>query len=145
MVGLRRLACLPVVPLFGGGKARVQPIHVQDLANLIEALVTDDKFAGETLDVGGPDVVTMRELLQEIGRLDRGREGLMLHLPVGLPSAILWAAERAGIPLPVTAGQLASFVQDGTAKPGEPVFSHGTDLVPLSTMLRQSLAREGTL
>jgi NADH dehydrogenase len=145
MAGLRRLACLPVVPLFGGGRARVQPIHVQDLATLIEALVIDDRFNGETLAVGGPDVVTMRQLLQQIRRLDRGRAGRMLYFPVGLPSGMLWAAERAGIPLPVTAGQLASFVQDGTAKPGASVSSQGVGLVPLSTMLRQSLERQGAL
>jgi NADH dehydrogenase len=142
LAGLRRLARLPLVPLFGGGKARVQPIHVQDLATRIAGVVEDDWFNGETLEVGGPEVVTMRELLQEIGRLDRGRTPIMLPLPVGLPSALLWAAERAGAPLPVTAGQLASFVQDGTAEPGNLTHSREADLIPLSMMLQQGLAGE---
>jgi nucleoside-diphosphate-sugar epimerase len=143
LAGLRRLARLPVVPLFGGGKARVQPIHVDDLAALLGALVADDRFNGETLAAGGPDVVTMKELLQEIRRLEAGRAGMMLPIPVGLPSAILWAAERAGVPLPVTAGQLASFVQDGTAHPDASASSPGARLVPLSTMLQQGLAGTG--
>jgi hypothetical protein len=30
--GLRRLACLPVLPVFGDGRTQVQPVFVEDAA-----------------------------------------------------------------------------------------------------------------
>src|SRR5262245_34060209 len=47
--GLERLALLPVVLVFGDGRARVQPIFVDDLVEFLVALVEQDRFQGETL------------------------------------------------------------------------------------------------
>ena len=122
----------------------MQPIHVQDLARLMGTLVDDNRYEGQTLELGGPDVVTMRELLQAMRQLQSGRSGRMLPLPAGLPAELLWAAERVGLPLPVTAGQLASFVQDGTAADSAFAGAHRDELMPLAAMLQESLAAEGS-
>jgi nucleoside-diphosphate-sugar epimerase len=78
--GLWRLAGLPVTPLFGGGTARVQPIHVEDLVSRLADAVEDGDFEGRTVAVGGPEIVTMRDLLLSLRRR-RGRGGAAVNVP----------------------------------------------------------------
>lgn len=65
---------LPVVPLFGDGDSRVQPVHVDDVARAVMAALVREDAQGATYELGGPDVYTYRELLEGIaGRLGRRR------------------------------------------------------------------------
>jgi NADH dehydrogenase len=115
---LRSLAALPVLPVPGDGRVRVQPIDVRDVAALIVALLDADRFQGETIEAGGPDVLTMEEMLVRLrARLGRA-PGPRVHLPLGPLRAGLAAAERISLALaPVTAGQLAAFGYDSVADP----------------------------
>jgi NADH dehydrogenase len=64
-------ALLPVVPVIGG-KTRFQPVYVGDVADAVIAGLMHDATAGRIYELGGPQVLTMRELLawivQTIGR-----------------------------------------------------------------------------
>jgi uncharacterized protein YbjT (DUF2867 family) len=65
---------LPVIPLFGRGDSRVQPVHVDDVSRAVAAALVRDDVKGMTIELGGPDVYTYRELLEGIaGRLGRRR------------------------------------------------------------------------
>ena len=51
---------LPVMPVFGGGKSRFQPVYVEDVARLVEIISRGDialrsAVDGKTIEVGGPD------------------------------------------------------------------------------------------
>jgi NADH dehydrogenase len=75
---------LPVYPLPGGGKTiRFQPVCVGDFAPMIADAVTDDAHVGETYEVGGPTVLTLRE----ITNLVYESEGSSVSI-VGLPMAM---------------------------------------------------------
>jgi NADH dehydrogenase len=64
----------PVIPLFGEGGSRIQPVHVDDAARAAVAALERADAAGNTYDLGGPDVFTYRELWQALaGRLRRRR------------------------------------------------------------------------
>ena len=55
-------ARLPVLPVLGG-KTRFQPIYVRDLAQAIVMAATDPaRFGRQTFELGGHEVLTMREL-----------------------------------------------------------------------------------
>jgi NADH dehydrogenase len=114
---LESLALLPVIPMPGTGQVRVQPIHVDDVVDCLSAIVETGLFDGETFELGGPDVITMEELLQRIRRSHTGRTGRVWHVPLGLLRPPLRVAEAMGLGrlLPLTAGQLASFRCDGVA------------------------------
>ena len=112
---LGRLARAPVLPVFGNGRTRVQPVHVRDVVAYLAAIVHASRFCGETIDLGGPEVLTFEELLQRMRVAVRGSEGSALHLPVRLPIAVLRRIEEPILGLlPLTAGQLCAFVFDGT-------------------------------
>ena len=117
VAALRKLAGLPVVPIFGSGRVRVQPIHVDDLAALLADVVRTGRFHGETLEFGGPEIISMDELLLAIRNALGKPRGRIVHIPLGPVLPVIAAAEAvAGSAIPVTVGQLASFRFDGVAR-----------------------------
>jgi len=56
----------PVVPIFGSGKYRVQPIFVEDLASI--AVEASSAAGSQTLDAIGPETFTYDEFLELIAR-----------------------------------------------------------------------------
>lgn len=114
---LGRLARLPVLPLLGGARARLQPVAVDALARALLDAVADPGLAGRVVEVGGPEIVSMEELLRRLRAQLVGRRGPALPVPLGPLVFLLRAAGAAGLSPPVTAGQLASFRADGVLDP----------------------------
>ncbi len=77
----------PFYGMFGDGSYRIQPIHVNDLAEL--ALREAGESESRTIDAIGPETFTFRELVEAIGRII-GRPRRM----VPLPPRIAWLAGR---------------------------------------------------
>ncbi len=74
------IAALPVLPVFGP-EAPLQPLFVDDAAAAVAAaLAQPGKFGGKTLEIGGPEVVTMLDLHQRLASA-QGRERLFVPLP----------------------------------------------------------------
>ena len=138
---LSQLAKLPIVPLFGGGRARVQPILAADVAAALADLLAQERLQGEECDLGGPEVLTVEDLLRRIRRaLGRGKlRGV--RLPAGPPIAVLAALEKPLLGLlPVTAGQLHALVYDGVAEPNPLLERQRPRMQPLDEALAE-LAR----
>eukprot|EP00246_Nothoceros_aenigmaticus_P017028 TRINITY_DN804_c0_g1_i1.p1 TRINITY_DN804_c0_g1~~TRINITY_DN804_c0_g1_i1.p1 ORF type:complete len:391 (+),score=65.72 TRINITY_DN804_c0_g1_i1:306-1478(+) len=54
----------PAVPIISGGKTRLQPVHVVDVAAAVVASVKDEGTSlGKAYELGGPDVFTINELV----------------------------------------------------------------------------------
>jgi NADH dehydrogenase len=116
--GLARLASAPVGLVSGSGRAPVQPIHVRDLARLLAAVLRRRPLGRLTVEGGGPEQIPLIELLRRLRKASRGSEGPFLHLPLQPLRLVLAAMEPFLLPLlPLTAGQLASFANPGTAAP----------------------------
>lgn len=112
------LAASPLLMIPGDGKARIQPIHVEDLVEVFLRIVAEDRFDGETLEAGGPEVVSIEEFLRRAHRRYKGLFPGALKVPLKPGLALLRAAERlVPVVLPVTAGQFSSFTHDGVAEP----------------------------
>lgn len=134
--GLGRLArsWLTIVP--GRGRARIQPIHVDDLARVLAALVAEARFAGETVELGGPEVVEVGELLRLLSARG-GRRPPALHVPLAPLVAILGRVEGMFLPiLPITAGQLSVFAQDGIIEPHPAVEGWAPMMKSVEAMVR---------
>jgi len=113
-----RLARLPVMPVFGSGEARIQPVAVEDLAHAIAEWVDDEELLGCEVDLGGPDVLTTGDFLARVRTAVKGRSGPALHLPARGLIRLLAPLEGLLLPLlPLAAGQLYAFVYDGVAAP----------------------------
>ena len=53
----------PLLPLIGGGRTRFQPVFVGDVAAAIAAVAAGAGKPGTVYELGGPEVLTFRELL----------------------------------------------------------------------------------
>ena len=93
-----RLARLfPVLPL-AGANARFQPVHVEDVAEAVWRCLHDPASAGETFELAGPTVYTLRELVEYVSDL-AGAPRPIIPLPEGL--GMLQAATMEWLPTPV--------------------------------------------
>ncbi|MEP7380294.1 MAG: NAD(P)-dependent oxidoreductase [Gemmatimonadota bacterium] len=120
--GLERLALGGAPIVLGSGRVQVQPVHVDDLARFLVALSEHRSEAAATVDVGGPDRVAMRTLLARMRAAHSLPARELRSIPLAIPRQLLALAERiVGTRLPVTAGQLASFVNDSCAQPSDVV------------------------
>ena len=71
---------LPVLPLFGGGATRLQPVFVGDIALAATSAIDGVAQGGKIYELGGPEVLTLRETVELVLRIVERRRGL-----VGLP------------------------------------------------------------
>lgn len=114
--GLVTLAGALVGLMPGTGSAIVQPIDRDDLALILNSLVSE-RPGREIIEVGGPDQLSLLDLLRKIRVELRGRPGPMIRLPLELMRRALALIEPTSLGmLPLTAGQLAPFANDGIAR-----------------------------
>ncbi len=73
---------LPVLPLIGAD-TKLQPVYVGDVATAIADAVDGKTKPGAAYELGGPEVVTMREAIQLILRIAE-RNPALVPLPFGL-------------------------------------------------------------
>jgi uncharacterized protein YbjT (DUF2867 family) len=103
----------PVLPLIGGGKTRIQPVFVGDVAQAVANVLADEGTSGQTFELGGPGVFTfealMRLMLKEIGR-----GPLLLPIPFGVAQLMGLAGDlQAVVMAPVlTSDQVAHLRSD---------------------------------
>ena len=130
LAALEKLAGLPVMPVFGHGRTPVQPVHVDDLVAVLESTVREAAYDGRVLEVGGPTRLSIESLLRAIRRRLKGKEGPVLHLPLGPLLPLLAAGETVAFnAMPFTVGQMATFRFDGTADEAKlPSIQVGRDI-----------------
>ncbi|RCL02325.1 MAG: 3-beta hydroxysteroid dehydrogenase [Candidatus Tokpelaia sp. JSC189] len=67
----------PILPLFGGGKTKFQPVYVGDVAEMVVRALDGTILAGRVYELGGPEVLMFRELMEEILSVIRRRRAFV--------------------------------------------------------------------
>lgn len=110
---LTRLA--PAFPLFGSGETRLQPAFVDDVAEAVARALEDPAAAGRTLELGGPEVLSFREVVERVLR-HRRRHRLLAPLPFAA-----WELMARGLAVlpspPLTPDQVALMREDNVVDP----------------------------
>lgn len=97
MALFQRLANLPVIPLVGDGKYRVQPVHISDVvATVLQCLHALP--AQRTLDVVGAQPLTFVEWLQQLRRAAGKRPAATLAVPF---AAVMASAHVGRLVMPL--------------------------------------------
>lgn len=132
-----KMACAPVPFVFGNGRTRIQPIHVDDLSQAVLAIIDQDRFDNAAWSLGGRQVVTIEDLVRQIRRDISGRPvNRLLRIPLTPLSAVLRALEPFALGLlPFTAGQLTSFSSHGVTGRNDLMDAIQPCLRPLGEMI----------
>ncbi|HTQ09998.1 MAG TPA: NAD(P)H-binding protein [Fimbriimonadaceae bacterium] len=103
---LRRL---PVFGVFGDGSYSLQPIFVEDMANL--AVEQGAESGNAIIDAIGPETFTYRELVQTIGRLI-GKPRPIVSVPPGLAYAAAWVVGKLVGDVMITREEIEGLMQN---------------------------------
>jgi uncharacterized protein YbjT (DUF2867 family) len=89
---------LPALPLIGGGETKFQPVFVGDVAEAIARAVDGNARPGAIYELGGPEVLTFRQLMEYVLKVTERRRFLV---PLPFPLAKLKATFLQYLPTPL--------------------------------------------
>ena len=75
---------LPFMPVIGDGKQRMQPVFIDDVSRCVVESLATDAAANQVFEIGGPDVMSMDDVLRTMLRV-MGKRRPLLHAPAALP------------------------------------------------------------
>jgi uncharacterized protein YbjT (DUF2867 family) len=104
---------LPALPLIGGGATRLQPVFVEDVAEAVAKILTDPGSVGQTYELAGPGVHTLRELVSMTVRY-MGKRRLLVSIPFAVAEIQARLFELLPNP-PLTTGQVDLLKADNVA------------------------------
>jgi len=101
------LAKNPVVPVPGDGETLFEPVARNDVAEAVVRMLEDPKAEGETYEIGGPERLSLNQLIDRMGMiLGRSTPLPKMHIPRAALFPLVTLGERLpGFPL--TRDQLA--------------------------------------
>ncbi len=111
---------LPVLPLIGGGRTRLQPVNVEDVATAVARLLADPETAGQIYELAGPRAYTVRELVMFTLRLI-GKRRLLMTVPFAMAEVLARLFELLPSP-PLTTSQVDLLKVDNVASGTLPGF-----------------------
>jgi NADH dehydrogenase len=129
--GMMRL--LPILPVVSG-RSRFQPVYAADVGKAVtQAALNPRDHGGKTYELGGPQVMSMRELMEFIREATGHRRAL-----VDIPDAVakMIALGLGWMPgAPITYDQWMMLQQDSVVSPGAPALdAFGVRPTPLAAV-----------
>lgn len=98
-------------PVFGPGIAKLQPVHVQDVAESVELALSNPAALGKIWGVAGATVVTFDDLVRRVGA-GLGIRRRLVHVPLPLAMGVARAAVRVSPTFFLTPEALIGLNQD---------------------------------
>jgi len=134
---------LPVMITPRWVSTRCQPIAVNDVVAYLAGCLTDERTAGQTYDIGGPEIITYRDMMERFARLE-GKHLLIIPVPVLTPKlSSYWVALFSPVPPSVSMPLIEGLSNEVICRENSI-----RDLIPLQltsydTAVQQALAEEG--
>lgn len=129
---------LPVVPLFGSGEVRLQPVYVDDVAQAVVAALNLPAARGKIFELGGPRTYTYKALVQLVLNQTK-RKRLLLPMPYFIWEML--AALMAPLPRrPISRDQVNLMKSDNVVSAGALSFGElGIEPTPVERILPASV------
>ena len=130
---------LPFVPIIGsGGKQRLQPVFIDDVARAVAEAVESPAADNQVLEIGGPEVLSMNEIVRTALAV-AGRSRLLISFPKGLMKLLSTFLQMLPGP-PLTPDAIDFITMDALADPAEVQRKLGITVTPLREALATYLA-----
>lgn len=130
----------PVTPVVGAGTQRIQPIWIDDLAEIFADALRNPAAANRLFELGGPDAVDWNELWERLKRA-QGIRRPSVNVPMGVMRLNARLTERLPGEIPLTRDLLRMMeLGDNTADVRPAVEAFGVPLTALDEQLRRAVA-----
>ena len=132
---------LPAMILPAWTATRTHPIALEDVVRLLAFAIARDELAGRTFDVGGPDVMTYREMLETTADV-LGVRRWFVSVPLFTPGlSRLWVTLVTGAPRELVAPLVQSLRHEMVARDRALQDLAGVPGVPFREALRGAIDR----
>lgn len=138
------LAAAPLPLGLGGGVWRLQPIHVDDMVELVARLLRRPGPIAARLDVVGPEPMSTDALTQTLRRWLGLAPRAMLHMPAPVLSVAGWIGGKAGVGV-LTPESLAMLRAGNVGDVGPLIATTGFCPAPLDVALSRTPATPADL
>jgi uncharacterized protein YbjT (DUF2867 family) len=120
---------LPLVPVIGDGRTPVYPAYVKDVAHAVVDLVRREDARDTVLEIGGPQRLTMDQVIRTVQEV-LGRRRPLLHHPPGLMKVLV--RPMALLPRPMLSPGAIDFITQTVEIDTRPAMEYfGFPLRPL--------------
>jgi uncharacterized protein YbjT (DUF2867 family) len=134
---------LPVMVTPRWVSTRVQPIAISDVIAYLVGVLEAPETAGETYEIGGPEVLTYRELLTQVAQILTGRVPIIVPVPVLTPRlSAYWVDIVTDVPSGVAYPLIDGMATDVVVTDDEIRKLVPVALTPLEDAVRTALAEE---
>src|SRR5260370_23383863 len=106
----------PALPLIGGGVPKLPPVYAGDVATAVADAVDGKTRQGAIYELGGAEVLTMREVMEIILGIT-ARRRMLVSLPFGLAKLQALLLQFAPGPLKLTPDQVVLLRSDNVVSP----------------------------
>ena len=117
---LKLLRRLPIYPMFGRGRTRLQPTYVEDVAEAVARVMRRAETPSMIFEFGGPRVYSYEQFLRAVAH-QAGLAPLLIPIPFAVWHALAWASEILPGP-PLTRNQVELMQIDTVSSPEMPGF-----------------------
>lgn len=111
---------LPSVPLTGSGRRPLAPVSVDDVAGLVADALRADDARDQLFEIGGPDVLTMRDVVRTALRV-AGLRRPLLPAPAALLKLAAWPLRL--LPRPPLTPDAVDFVNQPATVDSAPLLA----------------------
>ncbi len=121
----------PFLPAIGGGRTRFQPVYVTDVAEAIVHALDRPDTAGHTYELGGPAVMSFREILAWLEKV-LARRRWIANIPFHVADTLARFVQFLPSP-PLTRDQVLQLRSDNVVAPGaEGLAALGVEPTPMA-------------
>jgi NADH dehydrogenase len=131
----RLIRLSPVVMIIGSGKARIQPIALEDVVHCFVSALEQEGTTGKVYELGGPRVLSFEEVVDAILQA-MARRRLKLHLPIRLVKVVAYLFEKMLPFAPITRDQLIMLQEDNICETGTVTSEFGIPLQDFADGIR---------
>jgi len=121
---------------------KCQPIAIDDVISYLVGVLDEPETASETFEIGGPEVLTYRELMARTAAVTKGRRPLIVPVPVLTPNlSAYWVDLVTDVPRSVAHPLILGLenpvvVQDDSIRDYLPI-----DLTPFETAVKKAVGQ----